>query len=60
IEVIDTHNGICLNQRKYVLDLLSDYGMFACKPTKTPLMSKLVIFNEASDNDPILDNVTDC
>ncbi|GJV03027.1 ribonuclease H-like domain-containing protein [Tanacetum coccineum] len=46
--------------RKYVLDLLSDYGMFACKPTKTPLMSKLVIFNEAFNNDPILDNVTDC
>ncbi|GKD65458.1 ribonuclease H-like domain-containing protein, partial [Tanacetum coccineum] len=59
IEVIDTHNGICLNQRKYVLDLLSDYGMLACKPAKTPLMSKLVIFNEASVNDPILDNITD-
>ncbi|GKA24628.1 ribonuclease H-like domain-containing protein [Tanacetum coccineum] len=45
--------------RKYVLDLLSDYGMLACKPTKTPLMSKLVISNEASDNDPILDNIID-
>ncbi|GJZ96861.1 ribonuclease H-like domain-containing protein [Tanacetum coccineum] len=45
--------------RKYVLDLLSDYGMLACKPAKTPLMSKLVISNEASDNDHILDNITD-
>ncbi|GJX43863.1 ribonuclease H-like domain-containing protein [Tanacetum coccineum] len=59
IEVIDTDKGICINQRKYVLDLLSEYGMLACKPTKTPLMSKLVISNEATNNDPILDNITD-
>ncbi|GJQ94182.1 ribonuclease H-like domain-containing protein [Tanacetum coccineum] len=59
IEVIDTDKGICLNQRKYVLDLLSKYGMLACKPAKTPLMSKLVISNKATDNDPIRDNITD-
>ncbi|GJV27897.1 ribonuclease H-like domain-containing protein [Tanacetum coccineum] len=43
----------------YVLDLLSEYGMLACKPAKTPLMSKLVISNEAYDIDPTLDNITD-
>ncbi|GJW51394.1 hypothetical protein Tco_0092745, partial [Tanacetum coccineum] len=43
-------------KRKYVLDLLSEYGMLACKPAKTPLMSKLVISNEASENDPLLEN----
>ncbi|GKD63910.1 ribonuclease H-like domain-containing protein, partial [Tanacetum coccineum] len=59
IEVIDTDKGSCLNQRKYVLDLLSDYGMLACKPAKTPLMTKLVISNKASDNDHILDNITE-
>ncbi|GJR58578.1 ribonuclease H-like domain-containing protein [Tanacetum coccineum] len=59
IEVIDTDKGICLNQIKHVLDLLSEYGMLACKPAKTPLMSKLVISNEACDNDPLLENVTD-
>ncbi|GKE66233.1 ribonuclease H-like domain-containing protein, partial [Tanacetum coccineum] len=59
IEVIDTDKGICLNQRTYVLDLLSDYGMLACKPTKSPLMSKLALSNEASDKDPFLDNITD-
>ncbi|GKD53624.1 ribonuclease H-like domain-containing protein [Tanacetum coccineum] len=59
IEVIDTDKGICLNQRKYVLDLLSEYGLLACKPAKTPLMSKLVISNEACDNDPLLKNVND-
>ncbi|GJT20107.1 ribonuclease H-like domain-containing protein [Tanacetum coccineum] len=58
-EVVDTDKGICLNQRKYVLDLLSEYGMLACKPAKTPLMSKLVISNEANDKDPLLENITD-
>ncbi|GJW95157.1 ribonuclease H-like domain-containing protein [Tanacetum coccineum] len=59
IEVVDNDKGICLNQRKYVLDLLSEYGMLACKPEKTPLMSKLVISNEASDKDHLLENITD-
>ncbi|GJW86918.1 putative RNA-directed DNA polymerase [Tanacetum coccineum] len=59
IEVIDTDKGICLNQRKYVLDLLSEYGMFACKPAKTPLMTKLVISNEASDKGHLLENIID-
>ncbi|GJT79163.1 ribonuclease H-like domain-containing protein [Tanacetum coccineum] len=59
IKVVDTDKGICLNQRKYVLDLLSEYGMLACKHAKTPLMSKLVISNEASEKDPLLENITD-
>ncbi|GKC18756.1 ribonuclease H-like domain-containing protein, partial [Tanacetum coccineum] len=50
---------ICLNQRKYVLDLLSKYGMLACNPTKTPLMTKIAISNEASNEDLLLDNITD-
>ncbi|GJZ62843.1 zinc finger, CCHC-type containing protein [Tanacetum coccineum] len=45
--------------KKYVLDLLSEYGLLACKPAKTHLMSKLVISNEATDTDPLLDNITD-
>ncbi|GJX00015.1 ribonuclease H-like domain-containing protein [Tanacetum coccineum] len=59
IKVIDDAKGICLNQRKYVLDLLSDYDMIACKPAKTPFQSKLMITNEASKNDHLLDNITD-
>ncbi|GJV94477.1 ribonuclease H-like domain-containing protein [Tanacetum coccineum] len=39
-----------------MLDLLSEYGILACKPTKTPLQSKLVVSNEASVDDPLLDN----
>nr|GEY92753.1 ribonuclease H-like domain-containing protein [Tanacetum cinerariifolium] len=59
IEVVDIDIGILLNETKYILDLLSEYGMLACKPAKTNLMSKLVISNEAYDNDPLLENVTD-
>ncbi|GJZ53137.1 ribonuclease H-like domain-containing protein, partial [Tanacetum coccineum] len=59
IIITDTDKGICLNQRKYVLDLLFEYGMLACKPAKTPLMSRLVFSNEASENDPLLENIID-
>ncbi|GJT33267.1 ribonuclease H-like domain-containing protein [Tanacetum coccineum] len=59
ITVVDTDKCICLNQMKYALDLLSEYGMLACKPAKTPLISKLVISNEASNKDPLLENITD-
>nr|GEW75107.1 ribonuclease H-like domain-containing protein [Tanacetum cinerariifolium] len=57
IDVIDTSKGIYLNQRKHALD--TEYGILACKSAKTPLMFKLIISNEATENDPILDNITD-
>ncbi|GJR55260.1 ribonuclease H-like domain-containing protein [Tanacetum coccineum] len=47
------------NQRKYCLDLLSEFGMFACKPLVVPLPSKLVISNEPIDDDPLVDNITE-
>ncbi|GKB80363.1 ribonuclease H-like domain-containing protein [Tanacetum coccineum] len=59
IEVIDIEKGICLNQRKYVLDLLFECGMLACKPVNTPLVSKLVISNKATKKDLVLKNITD-
>ncbi|GJS67380.1 ribonuclease H-like domain-containing protein, partial [Tanacetum coccineum] len=59
IEVVDTEKGIFLNQRKYVLDLLSEYDMLACKHVDTPLLSKFVISNEATEIDPVLENITD-
>nr|GEU75597.1 ribonuclease H-like domain-containing protein [Tanacetum cinerariifolium] len=59
IKVIDTEKGICLNQRKYVLDLLFEYDMLACKPAKTPLIFKFGISNEACKTDHLLDNIID-
>ncbi|XP_070679368.1 uncharacterized mitochondrial protein AtMg00810-like [Malus domestica] len=34
-------NGLFLNQRKYVVDILDEAHMLECKPTRTPLVSKL-------------------
>ncbi|XP_061363291.1 uncharacterized mitochondrial protein AtMg00810-like [Gastrolobium bilobum] len=37
IEVARSDQGICLSQKKYVLDLLNETGMLACKPVDTPI-----------------------
>lgn len=43
IEMAISHKGLFLNQRKYVVDLLNKAEFFDCKPTITPLDSKLKI-----------------
>ncbi|CAL8996424.1 unnamed protein product, partial [Prunus brigantina] len=37
IEVARSANGICLSQRKYVLDLLAETRLLGCKPADTPI-----------------------
>ncbi|GJT62024.1 ribonuclease H-like domain-containing protein [Tanacetum coccineum] len=59
IEVLETDLGVCLSQRKYCLDLLSEYGLLACKPSATPLEQNLAIRNERTDIDKILDYITE-
>jgi hypothetical protein len=46
IEVARSAQGISLSQRKYVIDLLTETGMLACKPASTPMETnhKLKIF----------------
>ncbi|GJY85228.1 ribonuclease H-like domain-containing protein [Tanacetum coccineum] len=58
-DIIITGNNVAEIENFKVLDLLSEYGMLACKPIDTPLLSKLVIFNEATESDPLLENITD-
>ncbi|CAN6708410.1 unnamed protein product [Malus baccata var. baccata] len=41
IEMATSSNGLFLNQRKYVVDLLGEAHMLECKPARTPLVSKL-------------------
>ncbi|KAM2907145.1 hypothetical protein COP2_046815 [Malus domestica] len=41
IEMATSSKSLFLNQRKYVLDLLDEAHMVNCKPTRTPLASKL-------------------
>ncbi|KAM2466681.1 hypothetical protein PS1_008581 [Malus domestica] len=38
IEVAHSREGIYLSQQKYVLDLLSETRMLACKPAETPIV----------------------
>ncbi|PWA72013.1 hypothetical protein CTI12_AA274590 [Artemisia annua] len=37
IEVLDVENGICLTQRKYCSELLTEFGMLGCRPCGTPI-----------------------
>ncbi|CAH9074987.1 unnamed protein product [Cuscuta europaea] len=41
IEVARSETGLVLNQRKYILDILSDFGYLTSKPFSTPMDSKL-------------------
>ncbi|XP_024200110.1 uncharacterized mitochondrial protein AtMg00810-like [Rosa chinensis] len=43
IEMDHSSNGMFLNQRKYVVDLLDEAGMKDSKPARTPLSSRLKI-----------------
>jgi len=45
-----SHNGLFLNQRKYVLDLLKDAEMMDAKSAPTPLDSKLQL---AKNSEPL-------
>ncbi|GJS36032.1 putative RNA-directed DNA polymerase [Tanacetum coccineum] len=59
IEVVDTNKGVCLSQRKYCLDLLSEFGLLACKPSAIPLEQNISITNELTDSDLLIDNITE-
>ena len=57
IEVIETNKGLCLSQRNDCLDLLSEFGLLACKPTAFPIDQSLDISNEPSLTDLVLDKL---
>ena len=58
IEVLKDSNGICLNKRKYCLELLHDYGLLACRPVLTPLPENIVLNHKETDDDKLLKNIT--
>ncbi|GJS39240.1 ribonuclease H-like domain-containing protein, partial [Tanacetum coccineum] len=40
IEVLETDTRLCLTQRKYCIELLTEFGMLGCKPCNTPIEVK--------------------
>ncbi|GJU30928.1 ribonuclease H-like domain-containing protein [Tanacetum coccineum] len=59
IEVLENENEMCLYQRKYCLELLSEYGLLACKPAATPLQQNAVLGYEESQSDKFLSNMSE-
>ncbi|KAJ0826856.1 putative RNA-directed DNA polymerase [Helianthus annuus] len=56
IEVLKTVDGLCLSQRKYCLDLLSEFGMTGCKPVSNPIEANHVLTHLCEkDNQPLHD-----
>ncbi|GJX90221.1 ribonuclease H-like domain-containing protein [Tanacetum coccineum] len=59
IKVSDTPKGICLNQRKYCLELIDEFGILARKLSNLPMQPNISLTTEPSDTNPLLDNVTE-
>ncbi|GKD40533.1 putative RNA-directed DNA polymerase [Tanacetum coccineum] len=59
--VITGNNGLGIDKfkRKYCLELLSEYGLLACKPVTAPLQQNIVLNHEESENDKFLPNMTE-
>ncbi|GJU20403.1 ribonuclease H-like domain-containing protein [Tanacetum coccineum] len=58
--VLKTDQGVCLSQRKYCMELLTEYGLLACKPYMTPIESKLVVTDKPlHKKDKVLSNITE-
>ena len=50
IEFARSKEGIFVNQRKHILDLLSETGMLGCKVSETPIESNLKLQPVESQN----------
>ncbi|KAJ0675133.1 putative RNA-directed DNA polymerase [Helianthus annuus] len=58
IEVMYVDDGVCLNQRKYCLELLSEFGYLGVKPVNTPIEQSHIIANKLSLNQSVVKDVT--
>ncbi|GJY30360.1 ribonuclease H-like domain-containing protein [Tanacetum coccineum] len=58
IEVLEILNGICLNQRKYCLELINEFGLLASKPSYISMQPNISLSSEPKDDDPLHENVT--
>ncbi|GJX53625.1 ribonuclease H-like domain-containing protein, partial [Tanacetum coccineum] len=58
IEVLETPSGICLNKRKYFLELINEFGLLDSKPSYIPMQPNISLSSEPKDDDHLLDNIT--
>ncbi|KAJ0470227.1 putative RNA-directed DNA polymerase [Helianthus annuus] len=58
IEVLYDKNEICFSQRKYCLELLSEFGYLGCKPVSTPIEQSYLVTSKVEKNQELLKNVT--
>ncbi|KAJ0947449.1 putative RNA-directed DNA polymerase [Helianthus annuus] len=58
IEVLTCDEGLCLSQRKYCTDLLTEYGMLGCKPVSVPIDQSHVVNALLENNSGPLQNIT--
>nr|GEW10036.1 ribonuclease H-like domain-containing protein [Tanacetum cinerariifolium] len=57
IKILDNKDGICLNQRKYYLELLHEFCLLAAKHVDTPLPENVTLNHIESNDDHLLVNV---
>ncbi|KAJ0621525.1 putative RNA-directed DNA polymerase [Helianthus annuus] len=58
IEVLYSEQSICLSQRKYCLELLSDFGLLGCKPVNVPIEQNYIISAKCKSDDGFLTDIT--
>ncbi|KAI3830073.1 hypothetical protein L1987_04206 [Smallanthus sonchifolius] len=58
IEVLKSEKGICLSQRKYCLDLLTEFGLLGCKPVNIPIEQNYIVTSKCASDDQVLDNIS--
>nr|GEW59588.1 ribonuclease H-like domain-containing protein [Tanacetum cinerariifolium] len=58
IKVLKSKTGLCLNQKKYCLELLHEFGLLAYRPVLTPLPENIVLAHKETKDDKYLKNIT--
>ncbi|RVW66875.1 Retrovirus-related Pol polyprotein from transposon RE1 [Vitis vinifera] len=58
LEIAKSSTGICVSQRKYVLDLLSDFGYLGCKAASTPMEANVKLSMDEGVDLPDVDLVS--
>lgn len=57
LEANATSQGVCLNQHKYAVELISEFGLSASKLAKVPMEQAVKLDDVITDNDPAMSNI---